>query len=344
MTPFPSVSGRFSHRRLLSTLAAKLLATAGAAAMLLPGPALAQASSWPTRSITIIVPFPPGGVTDLVARELAKRLSDSLGQAAVVENRAGAGGNIGTLALARAQPDGHTLGVLTVSAMSIGPYVHKSLGFSPARDFTPISNIVNTPGAIIAGSKAAYGTFQDLVKAAQASPGKISYASVGMGSIPHLTAEMLSRDVGIRLNHVPYKGAAPAMQDLLAGVVDLSFETALTNAVTQSAAGKIKVLAITGPQRVSALPQVPTVAESGYPGFSAQGWFGFFGPAGLPPQITQRLNEIATAMLREPAIRERFEKLGIQPDPGTPAQFARFLQEQDRVWAGVATGLNLQLD
>jgi tripartite-type tricarboxylate transporter receptor subunit TctC len=234
--------------------------------------------------------------------------------------------------------------VLTVSAMSIAPYVHKSLGFSPAKDFTPISNIVNTPGAVIAPARSPFNSLQDLIKAAQANPGKISFASVGMGSIPHLTAEMLSRDAGIRMNHVPYKGAAPAMQDLMAGVVDLSFETALTNVVTQSAAGKIKVLAITGPQRVSALPHTPTVAESGYPGFSAQGWFGFFAPAGLPPQITQRLNEIATEMLRDPALRERFDKLGILPDPGTPAQFARFLQEQDRVWSGVARGLNLQLD
>ncbi len=332
-----------SRRTALARLTWKL--GCAMALTLAAGAAPAQsAAPWPTRPITMIVPFPPGGVTDLMARELAKRLTDTLGQSVVVENRAGAGGNIGTQALARAQPDGHTLGVLTVSAMSIGPYVHKSLGFSPAKDFTPISNLVNTPGAVIAPARSPFNSLQDLVKAAQANPGKISYASVGMGSIPHLTAEMLSRDAGIRMNHVPYKGAAPAMQDLLAGVVDLSFETALTNVVTQSAAGKVKVLAITGPQRVSALPQVPTVAESGYPGFSAQGWFGFFAPAGLPPQITQRLNEIATEMLRDPALRERFDKLGILPDPGTPAQFARFLQEQDRAWSGVAKGLNLQLD
>ena len=344
MTCLLSYASVASGRSMLRQLMASLCVAIGTVALFQPVAASAQPTTWPTKPITMIVPFPPGGVTDLVARELAKRLSDALGQATVVENRAGAGGNIGTQALARAQPDGHTLGVLTVSAMSIGPYVHKSLGFSPSKDFTAITNIVNTPGAIIAGSKVPFNTFQELVKAAQANPGKVSYASVGMGSIPHLTAEMLSRDVGIRMNHVPYKGAAPAMQDLLAGVVDLSFETALTNVVTQSAAGKIKVLAITGPQRVSALPQVPTVAESGYPGFSAQGWFGFFGPAGLPPQITQRLNDIATEMLRDPALKERFEKLGIQPDPGTPAQFARFLQEQDRAWSGVAKGLNLQLD
>lgn len=330
------------RRQSLASFSLGVLALTGAA--LLPASAVAQSPAWPSRPITLIVPFPPGGVTDLVARELAKRLNDSLGQAVVVENRAGAGGNIGTQALARSQPDGHTLGVLTVSAMSIAPYVQKTLGFVPAKDFTPITNLVNTPGAVIAPVNSPYNSLRDLIRAAQANPGKISYASVGMGSIPHLTAEMLSRDAGIRMNHVPYKGAAPAMQDLLAGVVDLSFETALTNVVTQSAAGKIKALAVTSPQRVSALPQVPTVAESGYPGFVAQGWFGFFGPAGLPPQVVQRLNDIATDMLRDPALRERFDKLGIQPDPGTPAQFVRFLQEQDRVWSGVAKGLNLQLD
>jgi tripartite-type tricarboxylate transporter receptor subunit TctC len=332
----PQPGGR---RRALQTLAA--LGVTGLAGI---APESARAQAWPSRPITIIVPFPPGGVTDLVGRELARKLSESLGQSVVVENRPGAGGNIGTQALARAPADGHTLGVLTVSAMSIAPYVQKTLGFVPARDFTPITNMVNTPGAVIAGPKVPFGSLAELVKAAQAQPGKVSYASVGAGSIPHLTAEMLSRELGIQMLHVPYKGAAPAMQDLLAGVVDLSFETALTNVVTQQAAGKIRVLAITGPQRVTALPGVPTVAESGYPGFSAQGWFGFFGPAGLPPDVTRRLNEIATGLLREPALRERFDKLGILPDPRTPAEFSAFLQEQDRRWSGVAKGLNLQLD
>ena len=299
---------------------------------------------YPVKPITMIVPFPPGGVTDLVARELAKRLSDGLGQPVVVDNRAGAGGNIGTAVLAKAQPDGYTLGVMTVSAMSIGPHIHKALSFVPAKDFTPITNIVNTPGAVLAGIKTPYNSLPDLVKAAKAQPGKISYASVGLGSLPHLIAEKLSFDAGIGMVHIPYKGAAPAMQDLLSGVVELSFESSLTNTVANYNSGRLKVLATTGSKRVPILGNIPTVAESGYPGFVAQGWFGFFGPAGLPPAITKRLNEIATNMLRDKAVVDKFDNLGIQADPLTPEQFVKFLQEQDRIWAATAKGLNLQLD
>jgi len=301
-------------------------------------------AAYPVKPITMIVPFPPGGVTDLVARELAKRLSDGLGQPVVVDNRAGAGGNIGTAALAKAQPDGYTLGVMTVSAMSIGPHIHKSLSFVPSKDFTPITNIVNTPGAVLAGIKTPYNSLQDLVKAAKAQPGKVTYASVGLGSLPHLIAEKLSFDAGIGMVHIPYKGAAPAMQDLLSGVVDLSFESSLTNTVANYNSGRLKVLATTGSKRVPILNNIPTVAESGYPGFVAQGWFGFFGPAGLPPAITKRLNELATNMLRDKAVVEKFDNLGIQADPLTPEQFVKFLQEQDRIWAATAKGLNLQLE
>ena len=317
-----------------------LLALAGVTSIT----AAQNTNAYPTKPITMIVPFPPGGVTDLVARELAKRLSEGLGQPVVVDNRAGAGGNIGTAVLARAQPDGYTLGVMTVSAMSIAPHIQKALSFVPAKDFTPITNIVNTPGAVLAGIKTPYNSLPDLVKAAKAQPGKISYASVGLGSLPHLIAEKLSLDAGISMVHIPYKGAAPAMQDLLAGVVDLSFESALTNTVANYNAGRLKVLATTGSKRVPILSNIPTVSESGYPGFVAQGWFGFFGPAGLPPAVTKRLNEIATSMLRDKAVVEKFDNLGIQADPLTPEQFVKFLQEQDRIWATTAKGLNLQLD
>ncbi len=317
-----------------------LLALAGVTSIT----AAQNTNAYPTKPITMIVPFPPGGVTDLVARELAKRLSEGLGQPVVVDNRAGAGGNIGTAVLARAQPDGYTLGVMTVSAMSIAPHIQKSLSFVPTKDFTPITNIVNTPGAVLAGIKTPYNSLPDLVKAAKAQPGKISYASVGLGSLPHLIAEKLSLDAGISMVHIPYKGAAPAMQDLLAGVVDLSFESALTNTVANYNAGRLKVLATTGSKRVPILSNIPTVSESGYPGFVAQGWFGFFGPAGLPPAVTKRLNEIATSMLRDKSVVEKFDNLGIQADPLTPEQFVKFLQEQDRIWATTAKGLNLQLD
>jgi len=172
----------------------------------------------------------------------------------------------------------------------------------------------------------------------------VTYASVGLGSIAHLTAEVFSQRAGIRMHHVPYKGAAPAMQDVMAGHVNLSFETALSTAVSQLAGGCIKVLAITGPEPSPMLPNVPTVAQSGFPGFSAEGWFGLFAPAGLPPQITARLNKAATDALRDPEVIERFEKGGAKPAPGSPEAFAAFLKGKEQQWATIAKGLNLQLE
>jgi tripartite-type tricarboxylate transporter receptor subunit TctC len=322
------------HLIVLAALAAFLGASA---------PAFSQ-SDYPTRPITLIVPFPAGGVTDFAGREIARNLSKSLNQAVVVENRAGAGGNIGTLAVAKARPDGYTLGLLTVSAISIAPHITKNLGFHPEKDFTPISNVVTTPGAIVASMSTPFNTLQDMVKFAKEQPGKVTYASVGQGSIPHLTAEMFAQRAGVTMHHIPYKGAAPAMQDVLAGHVNLSFETSLVTAVPHHAAGRIKVLAITGPEQSPLMPNVPTVAQSGYPGFSAEGWFGLFGPAGLPPRIVEALNKATTDALRDPAVIERFEKAGTKPAPSSREAFVTYLREQDRNWAGIAKGLNLQLD
>ncbi|WP_285412514.1 tripartite tricarboxylate transporter substrate binding protein [Variovorax sp. efr-133-TYG-130] len=307
------------------------------------GHALAQ-DTYPSRPITLVVPFPAGGVTDVVARELAHRMATALGQPVVVDNRAGAGGNIGTQAVARAAPDGYTLGVLTVSALSIGPHLSRKLPFDPARDFTPITNLVNTPGAVIAGPGAPFNTFAEFVRYAKANPGKVTYASVGPGSIPHLSAEILAKATRVDMVHVPYKGAAPAMQDLLANHIDLSFETSLATTMTYHANKRIKVLAITGPSRVSVLPDVPTVAESGYPGFGVQGWFGFFGPRGLSPANVEKLNKAAAQAFADPALRQRLEQLGMQPDTGSAQQFRQFLAQQDKVWAEAVKGLHLVLE
>ena len=307
------------------------------------GGALAQAD-YPNKPITLIIPFPAGGVTDVVGREVAKNLTKYLKQPVVVENKAGAGGNIGTLALARSKPDGYTLGILTVSAMSIAPHITKNLGFNPDKDFTPITNVVRTDGAILANANTPYSTVKELVTYAKENPGKVNYASVGNGSIPHLTAEMFAQQAGISLLHVPYKGAAPALQDLLANHIDLSFETSLVSAVSNMSSGRLKIIATTGPQRSAAAPNIPTVAESGYPNFSAQGWFGLFGPANLPQSIQDALNKATTTALRDPEVISRFEKLGVIPDPLTQASFISFMQAENKKWAGVAKTLNLQID
>jgi tripartite-type tricarboxylate transporter receptor subunit TctC len=306
-------------------------------------PALAQ-TDYPNKPITIVVPFPPGGVTDIAGREVARNLTKYLNQAVVVENKAGAGGNIGTQYLAVSKPDGYTLGLLTVSAMSIAPHVTKNLGFNPNQDFTPITNVIITEGAIVANAATPFSSVKEFVAYAKANPGKVSYASVGNGSIPHLTAEMFAQRAGVSLLHVPYKGTGPALQDLLANQINLSFESSVGTSLNNVTAGRLKVLAITGAKRSAVVPDVPTVAESGYPGFSAQGWFGLFGPANLPLKILETLNKAVTDALREPEVIARFEKLGVQPDPQNPAAFAKFLEVESAKWGDVARSLKLELN
>ncbi len=298
-------------------------------------------TDYPNRTITLVVPFPPGGITDIAGREVAKNLTKYLNQPVVVENKAGAGGNIGTQYVARSKPDGYTLGLLTVSAMSIAPHVTKNLGFNPSKDFTPITNVITTDGAIVANVAAPYNTVQELIAFAKANPEKVNYASVGNGSIPHLTAEMFSQRAGIKMTHVPYKGAGPAMQDLLANQIPISFETSLATALKNVASGRLKILALTGPQRSPAVPNVPTVAESGYPNFSAQGWFGLFGPANLPPNVVAALNKATTAALRDPEVIARFEKLGVRPDPQSPGAFATYLAAESTKWGNAAKSIKL---
>jgi tripartite-type tricarboxylate transporter receptor subunit TctC len=301
-------------------------------------------ADYPNRTITLVVPFPPGGVTDIAGREVARNLTKYLNQPVVVENKVGAGGNIGTQYVARSKPDGYTLGLLTVSAMSIAPHVTKNLGFNPSKDFTPLTNVITTDGAIVANVAAPYNTVQELIAFAKANPDKVNYASVGNGSIPHLTAEMFSQRAGIKMTHVPYKGAGPAMQDLLANQIPISFETSLATALNNVASGRLKILALTGPQRSPAVPNVPTVAESGYPNFSAQGWFGLFGPANLPPNVVAALNKATTDALRDPEVIARFEKLGVRPDPQTPSDFTKFLAAESTKWGNVAKSIKLELD
>ncbi|MCM0036614.1 MAG: tripartite tricarboxylate transporter substrate binding protein [Burkholderiaceae bacterium] len=312
-----------------------------AAALSVSSLAFAQAD-YPNRTITLVVPFPPGGITDIAGREVAKNLTKYLNQPVVVENKVGAGGNIGTQYVARSKPDGYTLGLLTVSAMSIAPHVTKNLGFNPSKDFTPLTNVITTDGAIVANVAAPYNTVQELIAYAKANPSKVNYASVGNGSIPHLTAEMFSQRAGIKMTHVPYKGAGPAMQDLLANQIPISFETSLATALNNVASGRLKILALTGPQRSPAVPNVPTVAESGYPNFSAQGWFGLFGPANLPPNVVAALNKATTDALRDPEVIAKFEKLGVRPDPQTPSAFTKYLAAESTKWGNVAKSIKLE--
>lgn len=300
-------------------------------------------SEYPNRPVTLIVPFPAGGVTDVVARELADGLSKSFGHAFVVENRAGAAGNIGTQAVARSKADGYTLGVLAVSSISIAPYVYRAPGFSVEKDFVPIALLVKTPGVILANSKAPYNSVQELVAYAKRKPGSITYASVGVGSLPHLAAEMFARAAEVRITHVPYKGAGPAMSDLLGGHVDLSFESSLVTAVQNLGSGRIKALGITGRDRVDVLPDIPTLVESGFRGFEVEGWFGLFGPSGLTKAQVLQLNSAANAILSNPGTAQKLAKAGLKVAPGSPEDFAAFLSQDSTAWQKIVREGNIEL-
>lgn len=304
----------------------------------------AAADTYPSKPIRLIVPFAPGGPTDIMGRVVAKVLGDRLGQPVVVENRAGAGGNLGTGLVARADADGYTLGLSAVSSLAISPSLYTNLTYDVKKDFTAISLVGIAKGAIVAHPSAPFDDLKGLVAYAKAHPGKLDYASSGIGTANHLAAEYLQAVAGIKLNHVPYKGTAPATADLLAGVVPVAFESSLTSAAPNVTAGKTKAIAITAATRAPLLPNVPTVAEQGYPGFDVPTWFGLVGPAGLPPAVVATLNKAVTEGLKTAEATERFAQIGAEPAPTTPEQFAEYIRKENERWGKVIRDANIKVD
>jgi len=302
------------------------------------------AEPWPTKPIRLIVPFPPGGPTDVIGRSLAKVLSDRLGQPVVVENKAGAGGNIGTDAAAKSLPDGYTLVLSAVSSLAIAPALFPKLPYNVATDFTPITLVAIGKGAIVAHPSAPFSDLKGMVDYARANPGKLAYATSGAGTANHLAAEYLQSIAQIKLTHVPYKGTAPATQDLLAGVVPMSFESSLTSAAVNVQSGKLKGIAITAATRSSLLPNVPTVAESGYPGFDVPTWFGLVGPAGLPKDVVSTLNKAAVEGLKAADVVERFAKIGAEPATTSPERFADYIRSENERWSKVVRDADIKME
>ncbi|HRM94839.1 MAG TPA: tripartite tricarboxylate transporter substrate binding protein, partial [Alicycliphilus sp.] len=259
-------------------ITAGALAACGAS---LAGGAWAQ-SGYPARPVRMVVPFPPGGPTDVMGRTAAKAMGERLGQQFVVENKAGAGGNIGTDFVAKAAPDGYTIGLAAISSLAIAPHLYASLPFNVEKDLLPISLVGTTPCALVIHPGAPFSDLAGMVAHAKANPGRLSYATSGIGTSNHLAAELLQSVAGIALTNVPYKGSSQIVPDLLAGTVPMSMESSLATTLQHVRAGKLKAIAVTSPQRAKALPDVPTVAESGYPGFEVETWFGLVAPAGTP--------------------------------------------------------------
>jgi tripartite-type tricarboxylate transporter receptor subunit TctC len=318
-------------RGILSAIA-RLALPATAAALFWPGAAASQ--PYPTKPVRLIVPFPPGGANDIVARIVGQRLHERWGRPVVIDNRGGAGGNIGTEIGARAAPDGYTLTIGSTSTFASNVSLYSRLPFDPRKDFAPVALIVTAPNVLSVHPSVPAKSVQELVQLARAAPNKLNYSSFGDGSSAHLVGEMFKRMAGIEAVHIPYKGGGPALAAVIAGEVQMTFSN-LSVALPQVKAGKVRGLAVTSVKRAAALPELPTVAESGVPGFQATAWIGLAAPAGTPRALVERINREVIAVVNEPETRQQFLGRGLEPAAGTPADYAQHIRAEIERWSKV---------
>ena len=322
------------RRRILASLSTAALAAVAA-------PALRAQSTAAARPIRLIVPYPPGGPIDIAARALAERVKDSLGPV-VIDNKPGAGGNLGADLIAKAAPDGTTIGMGAVATHAINPWLYGRLPYDPLRDFTPLTLVAQVPNVLVMNTETAQrlgiGSVADLVAYAKRNPGRLNYGSGGNGSAGHLAGEMFKTQAGVFMVHIPYAGGNPAQLALLAGQVDLNFDN-LASAAANIRAGRLRAIAVTTARRSSALPEVPTIAEAGsnlgLAGFDVNTWFGLFGPARLPAEVTQRLNRAFVEALNSPELKARLGGLMAEPSPTSPEAFGRFVEAEWRKYEPV---------
>ena len=286
----------------------------------------AQTDSYPSRPIRLVVPYAPGGVSDIVGRVLAQKMTEVMGQTMVVENGAGAGGMLGTGTVAKSAPDGYTLVLSSLSAYAIGPRMLKTSPYDPVKDFTAVGGVALTPTVLSVNPSLPLRTVQEVVAYAKANPGKVTYGSSGIGSVAHISAELLRAATGVELVHVPYKSAAQAYPDVISGSVTMVFD-ALPSAIQHIKTGKVRPVAMMSDRRTALLPDVPTFAEAGYPGVNLRLWVGVHGPAGLPPDVVQKLNDALAKALAAPDLRERFASVGADPAPIPSREFGEMVRE-----------------
>lgn len=305
--------------------------SAALASTLLAGPALSQ--GYPAKPVRLIVPFATGGGTDLVARLTAQQLGERRGQQFIVENRAGAGGIVGTEIVAKAKADGYTL-VVVSGSHTINPSLHKQLPYDSIRDFSPVTNLVSGPALLVVHPSVPARNVRELVALAKAKPGTLSFASSGNGSPPHLAGELFKWMAGVDMIHVPYKGNGPAYADLMGGQVNLMFPN-IASSLPYVRTGKLLALAVTSKRRSSVAPDIPTIAESGLPGYDLNSWFGLLAPAGAPPHIVNRLQQEIARIYEQPEVREKILGFGVEPVANTPAEFAAELKAEMAQWASL---------
>ena len=298
---------------------------------------------YPVRPVRFIVPFAPGGSTDTLARTLAQRLSDALGQQVVVDNRAGGNGNIGTELVARAAPDGHSIVLGYIANLGIGPSLYAKLPFDPVKDFAPITLLAVAPNILVAHPSVPVKSVRELVAYAKANPQKVNYASAAVASLGHLAGELLNSSAGIQMQHVPYKGSGQAVIDLLAGQVQIMF-SGMSSVMPHIKAAKLRPLAVTGARRSAAAPEVPTIAESGYPGFEASAWYSVMAPAGTPRSVVMRLNSEILRALKVPEVKERLENVGFEIVGSSPDECATYIRSEIVKWAKVVKASGIKAE
>jgi tripartite-type tricarboxylate transporter receptor subunit TctC len=311
-------------------------------AVAVTGATCAVAATYPEKPVRMVVPFPPGGGTDVVARAIALKLTEQWGQSVVVDNRPGAASMVGTEMLARAVPDGYTLGFVSMSH-TINPSIYKKLPFDPIADFSPVALAATAPNVLVVNPGVGAKSVAELVQIAKSRPGKLNFPSSGNGGVSHLSMEMFRYAAGVDIVHVPYRGAGPALTALLANETQLMMATTPV-ALPQMKAGRLIALATTGLKRSSLAPEIPTVAEAGYPGFEADTWYGMLAPAKVPPALVNQANAAVTKMLTQADFKERLAHEGAQPAGGTPAQFAAHIKSEIEKWAKIVRMAKVKIE
>ena len=316
---------------------------AGIATMAFSPFADAQSPAYPTKPIRLVVPFPAGGATDILARAVAQKLTEAWGQSVVVDNRPGAGGNIGSELVARALPDGYTLEMGTVGTHAINASLYPKMPYDHMKDFVPVILVAGVPNVLVVNPSVPANSVQELIAYAKANPGKLNFASSGSGTSIHLSGELFKVMAGVQMTHIPYKGSAQALQDLIGGQVQLMFDN-LPPSLPQIKAGKLRALAVTTAARAAALPDVPTIAESGLPEFEASSWFGVLAPTGTPPPIIAKLNAEIGKWLATSEAKEKLVAIGANIAGGTPEDFARHIAAETLKWAKVVKDSGAKVD
>jgi len=312
----------------MPTLSLWLTASFSALAMAMP--VWAQAQAYPHKPVKVVVAFTAGGTTDILARTVTQQLSDKLKQPFVIDNKPGAGGNLGTELVVRSASDGYTLIVNSVGPIAVNPTLYGKLPYNPLTDLVPIVQIADVPNVLVIHPSVPANTMEELIAYAKANPGKLNYGSTGIGTSSHLSSFMLSKRVGFEAIHIPYKGA-DALKDLLAGRIQFMFAT-IPSVMTHITAGKLKPIAVSSLKRSRSMPEVPTVVEKGFPQFEAGSWFGFFAPKGTPDAVISMVNKAVNEILQVPAIEQQMIAQGADPAGGTPAQFGQFVQREHDKW------------